>query len=652
MSGNSFFQRQHLQLIFLAYLATMLSLAPQLTPLIFVLTIFCLGWRLGIFVGRLKAPAPWLNRAITIVAAVATLGLVANQGLFSVMLHLIMLGYTLKFLELTQKRDINVFICTGLILVATFYVFHSQVYMALWGLVLMTLHLWVALVLYSPNWGWQRHGKALARLVAVSLPLCLVLFLVFPRLPPVWKLPQQKGATTGLSDSVSLGDIAKLSRSSELAFRASFDQAPPTANQRYWRAMTMSQYDGKTWTQSLADKQQTAARSGQDLATGKGFAYQVIIEPSYQTWLPSLEYSQVRNQGFVVFDGSLRSDKSIAQQRMFDLIWYPEAALNDVNESQRLQYTRLPQASNPQARQWAKELQQTHNSPKAQLDAILQRFSQAPYRYTLTPPPLGEQQVDDFLFGSKAGFCVHYASSFVFMARALGLPSRMVTGYQGGEWDESAGFMTVRQYDAHAWAEVWLDDHWQRFDPTAYVSPERVDMGLESALPDEFLAGEMSLLRLRNNAMINQLYLAMAKFDYAWSVWVLNYNSEKQLRLLQRWFGSMNFMQQAWLFVYLFAGALVITVLLSLKPWQRQKLSPLDKQFSLFEKAMSRKQFQRLKGETASDFCSRISQSQTHWQGTLADYARVYNRAKYGQLSDIQIAKEVIKLKWLLSKLK
>ncbi|WP_158587055.1 transglutaminase family protein [Motilimonas pumila] len=652
MSSNGFFQRQHLQLIFCAYLATMLSLASQLTPLIFALTLFCLGWRLGIFLGRLKAPSPWLNRTVTLVAASATLGLVASQGLFSVMLHLIMLGYTLKFLELTQKRDINVFICTGFILVATFFVFHTQVYMALWGLVLMALHLIIALALYGPRWQWQQQGKILGKLVLVSLPLCLVLFIVFPRLPPVWKLPQQKGATTGLSDSVSLGDIAKLSRSSELAFRASFEQTPPNVNQRYWRAMTMSHYDGTTWSQSLADKQQANARSSQVTKTGKGQSYQVVFEPSYQTWLPSLTLSQADGQGFSVFDGSLRSEKIIAQRRMFDLTWYPDASLTDVNESQRRQYITLPAEGNPQARQWAAQLKQSHQTASAQLDAILTTFTQAPYRYTLSPPQLGASQIDDFLFNSKAGFCVHYASSFVFMARSLGLPSRMVTGYQGGEWDENAGFITVRQYDAHAWAEVWLDGKWQRFDPTAYVSPERVDMGLESALPDEFLAGEMSLLRLRNNAMINQLYLAMAKFDYAWSVWVLNYNSDKQLRLLSRWFGSINFMQQAWLFVYLFATALALMVLFSLKPWQRPRLSALDKQFYLFEKAMGRHDLQRQTGETVSDFCKRIGHSKRHWQSTLTDYSRVYNRAKYGQVSEVQYAKEVMKLKWLLSRLK
>ena len=655
---DNFFKRHHLLLILLCYLATTLSLSAHIHWLVFVLAIACLGWRVGIYFGRLAAPSVWVNRLATLVGAGVLMSVVFSQGLFSAMMHLIVLGYTLKFLELSARRDINVFICTGLVLIAVFFVFETSVMMALWGLLLAMLHLALALSLYAESLQAKAQARYLFKLVLISLPLALMLFLLLPRLPPMWKLPLQKQATTGLSDTVNAGDIAELSRSSALAFRASFAQGVPPANERYWRVMTMDLYQNGQWSQSdLLKNAVRSAEQGQrfdvELA-GVAQAVELVLEPSFQTWLPALGVSVGQaNRAGLVFNYTLRNELAITQRSMMRFNYYPDTRMRYIDANMAQQNLLLPAGGNPKTRAWAAQLKQQQLTPAQQINAVLQRYTGESFRYTLKPPPTGQEQIDDFLFGSQAGFCVHYASSFVYMMRLLDLPTRMVTGYQGGEWDGDAGFLTVRQYDAHAWAEVYLDGQWQRFDPTAYVSPDRVELGLESALPDEFLEGDgLSLLKFRNNALVNELYLAMAKFDYVWAVWVLNYDNQKQLNLIKRWFGEVDFFAQIWLFVGFFVSIIILMVLWSLKPWQRAVLTREEKLFLALQRQFKKLGIVRQPSETVSQYCLRIAQLSPEHQTHLADFSTVFNRLRYAEQKPLQRDKDLFKLAVLLKQLK
>ncbi|RTK99023.1 MAG: transglutaminase domain-containing protein, partial [Neisseriaceae bacterium] len=148
------------------------------------------------------------------------------------------------------------------------------------------------------------------------------------------------------------------------------------------------------------------------------------------------------------------------------------------------QALRLPSGYNPRARQLAQQWRTNSRTPGEVVDHALRYFNRQQFFYTLQPPLLGSDSVDDFLFNSRRGFCEHYASSFVFLMRAAGVPARVVTGYMGGELNPVGGYLIVRQSDAHAWAEVWLGNAgWQRVDPTAAVAPARVQQDLASALP-------------------------------------------------------------------------------------------------------------------------------------------------------------------------
>ena len=259
-------------------------------------------------------------------------------------------------------------------------------------------------------------------------------------------------------------------------------------------------------------------------------------------------------------------------------------------------------------------------------------FNKGDFRYTLKPPLLGEQQIDDFLFSSQAGFCVHYASTYLYVARVLDVPARMVAGYLGGEWDNSNAFLSVRQYDAHAWVEIWKDKQWLRVDPTAYVSPERVEQGILQSLDDqsEFLSGQyLSLRHWQNNQLFNQLTNFLDRADYFWAVWVINYDNQKQLEILKRLLSNIPWLNLSMLILLLLFLGATITALWIFKPWQSEKLSIEDRLFNQLYEKVTEKYLTRSKGQTVVDYCKALGELKVNAQPSLLKFATLYNQIKY-----------------------
>jgi hypothetical protein len=190
---------------------------------------------------------------------------------------------------------------------------------------------------------------------------------------------------------------------------------------------------------------------------------------------------------------------------------------------------RLPEGRNPRAFELGRRLRQTSADDRAFLASALQVFREAKFYYSLSPPPLGTNPVDDFLFSTREGFCEHFASALATLARAGGLPARVVVGYQGGELNPFADYWIVRQANAHAWVEVWLDGAWRRVDPTAAVAPERIERGIDQTLTSS--AGVAERL-WRVNPFVNRLVLSWDALGAAWDRWVLAYGPEMQEDLL------------------------------------------------------------------------------------------------------------------------
>ncbi|MCP5077838.1 MAG: DUF3488 domain-containing transglutaminase family protein [Psychromonas sp.] len=653
---KEFLNRFNLTLIISSYSAIVLSLYAQLNLYVVILGLVCALWRIAHYFGKLQLIPRLLLSVLAVATSVVTVGLLYQQGLFSIMLHLVFLGFSLKFLELKSLRDVYFFVNTGFVLIALFFIFNTSIFSTFIASILILLLLSTLLSLHAQQYLNRAFITLVIKSSMLSLPLAILLFVVMPRLPSLWKMPIQKQATTGLSDSVSPGEIAKLSRSSALAFRVTFEGEVAPENERYWRAMTLDNFDGKTWSQSEPLKKQElmAKRGGgrsfylTNKQTSPKSRYELIIEPHYNYWVPVLDYASTPKGLVSLSDYSLRSEKPIVTRKAFNVSQMVRVKSSKLSKAQREQYTQLPNGGNNRTDDWIAENLTNGFSNENILSQLLNGFSQT-FRYTLQPPLLGESQVDDFLFNSQAGFCVHYASSYLYVARRLGIPARMVTGYLGGEWQASEQFFTVRQYDAHAWVEIWIKGHWLRIDPTSYVAPERVESGLEASLTDgnEFLADEyFSLQKWQSVELLNLLRGRLAQLDYLWARYVVNFDNHKQLKLMQRWLDFVPWLNIAYAVMLLMITIFTLLLLVIFKPWKRKNLNIEDKLYLQLQSYFQRKGLQRETGQTVGAYCALLTYTIPENSALNKSFVRCYNRIKYQpELTAVQLKKQRKQLK-------
>lgn len=589
--------------------AQALVIVPFLSHLpisIILLWLGCTVWRVQVFRLRARMPGTWVKSGLLVgtaggvyLARGSLVGLDAGAAL-------LIAAFVLKLLEMNNRRDALVLIFLGFFCVVVGYLFEDNLLWALFSL-LPIATLLAALIGLQQSDLTRRSSSALKlsfKLMLQALPLMLLLFVFFPRLDPLWSLPQPSSkGTTGLSDNMAPGDIAELSRSPALVFRASFQGPIPARQQLYWRGLTLEQFDGRRWSQSARAQ---SVQIPQWQKRGESLAYSVVMEPSGRPWLPSLDVGETSlNDVRQMSDFRLQRRRPVDQPLMYAVSSWPDAVRDaQLSEQIQRQDLQLPARGNPQARQWAAELRKRHSQPDALVGAMLDYFSDEPYHYTLKPPTLGADTIDDFLFASRQGFCAHYAGAMTFVLRAAGIPARVVAGYQGGELNPQGQYLTVRQFDAHAWVEYWQPGvGWRSVDPTAAVAPERIEQGLEQALAadEAFLQDSpMSALRYRNVAWVNSLRLSWDNLNYSWQRWVLGYQGQQQLQILGRWFSGF----QVPVFI---AAAAVLTGLLALwifKPWQRESDSQL-RVFIGFERLLARHGLRRMPGEGAQAFCRR-----------------------------------------------
>lgn len=453
----------------------------------------------------------------------------------------------LKLMEIHNQRDARISALLGLFLLFTVFLFDQSPFTALWALFSLAMLLGL---LHDLSHGGEpqalKHSlRASLKPMLWSLSLALALFVLVPRpSAPLFGVPQPSVARTGLSDELQPGNITQLARSPELAFRATFTGAEPKMNQLYWRGPVFWGYDGQRWERlppelALMNPQQKA-RSIQP--QGEVLRYDLMLEASNSTILPALDRPlEAPANAALLRDASLRFRLPQDQRQLIVLQGDPLAKLDvDLPEDLRRLALQLPEADNPLLRDlgasWATL------EPQARIQRGLELFNRQNFRYTLEPPPLGEQDgMDDFLFNTRAGFCEHYATSFVLLMRAAGLPARVVTGYQGGE-RHPEGYWIVRQGDAHAWAEVWLaGEGWVRIDPTASIAPERIERGASALLAGDNAQQLPAALR-RDFGLLHRLRLSWDGVESRWNRWVLGFDASDQQRLLAAlgWVGEQN----------------------------------------------------------------------------------------------------------------
>ncbi len=451
----------------------------------------------------------------------------------------LVLMFALKLLEMRTRRDAFVLILLGYFLSMTQF-FHLQNILAAVLMLATVLQTTATLIVLNQSAGSASRIRMPYRLAGTmllqALPLMLLLFVLFPRIQgPLWGLPGDAySGMTGLSDHMSPGSISQLSQSDAIAFRAKFSNAsaaPPPRQQLYWRGPVLTWFDGRTWQR----QQKTASRSLPYELHGGFHDYSVTLEAHNQPWLFALDLpGTIPKPGGITHNAELLAPNSVTARLRYEMRSYPEAALGAQDSATMLQEAlQLPETGNPRtralARQWRKEA--GANDP-AIVARMLEHYRREEFFYTLAPPLLGADTVDEFIFVSRRGFCEHYAASFVFIMRAAGIPARIVTGYQGGEINPVDATLVVRQSDAHAWAEIWLrGSGWQRIDPTAAIAPSRIEKNLVAALP----AGEAAPLLLRPQfSWLHALRFRWEAFGNSWNQWVIGYNPQRQRELLDK----------------------------------------------------------------------------------------------------------------------
>ncbi|WOG29936.1 DUF3488 and transglutaminase-like domain-containing protein [Endozoicomonas sp. 8E] len=635
-----------------ALLSVLLPIWKQVPTLIILLGCLSAGWRITILLGRGQWP-PFLLRLGLILIALVTV-IVSFRPLISLesSVSFLAAGYALKLLEMRSQRDALVVIYIGYFLVATAVLFSQSL--------LQTLYLMFCLVmLIAAQQGLFRSTNAApvissvrfaGLLVLQAAPLTVLLFVLVPRMGPLWSVPlPDNSARTGLTDAMTPGDIAKLSRSDELVFRARFAGDVPPPRQRYWRAVVLDQFDGKTWKQtdkpfSVAAILQKDWVSRQPESEGwwknrhGSYQYEVMMEPTGKPWMYTLGAAgTVAENSFFYRTMRLVSDRPIDSRLLYSLDgMLPQTRSVSMPDWLAALNTQIPDLGNDRSRQYALRLfNQAGQDPMKMAARLLSLFRLDDFHYTLSPPLYDQNStVDEFLFEGRRGFCAHYAGAFVYLMRAAGVPARVIGGYQGGEFKEADNLIQVRQFDAHAWAEIWVAGQgWLRFDPTAAVSPQRIEAGLEAAIGSSgtFLPDSpLSLYRYRESDFINRVRLAFEKAEYQWQRSVVNFKQDQQEAFLRSLLGDKDFYWRQG--VALTIGVSVILAILSLTLlYRRQTLPPLQKLYARFLKKMARRGFVPQEGEAELSFARRISQSDDRLTEPVMSFCEVYMRAAYGE---------------------
>jgi len=457
----------------------------------------------------------------------------------------------IKYLEARTARDGTLLVCLASFQIVTPFFYSQSLLAALAALpALLTLGS-VLQVLAQPSLRdlplseWRVPLSRTMKLFAQGVPLAAVLFVLFPRLAgPMWGLPSDAGSKSGLSEQMSPGSISELSLSDAVAFRVDFDGAVPPASQRYWRGPVMSRFDGREWV--ATDRRTPPAPR----PAGRPVGYWVTLEPNWKSWLFALELpvgpptAETANGGATDAIGVLTGDQRIfSRSPVTQAVRYRQVSIpgetysaGSTEDEDRVENLQLPldgRNANPRTVAFARELRAQYPDEIDFIRAVLQWFRTESFYYTLAPPLLrAPDPVDGFLFDVRRGFCEHYASSFVVLLRAAGIPARVVTGYQGGEINPTGGYLIVRQSDAHAWAEAMLGGKWRRFDPTGAVAPSRIERGLGGALPtSEFVP----LLARLDQGWFKSLQLTWDAFNHDWRRHVIGFNYDKQRSLWRRW---------------------------------------------------------------------------------------------------------------------
>lgn len=609
--------------------AMVLAIVPHASHLPVWVLVFALAlctWRLAAAKYRWRMPPAWLRILIALLGFSGVLltyftinGLDAGSALLIIMM-------ATKLTETAKRRDQTVLLMASYFLVLTSFLYSQRI----WNLLYFVIAIWgITAALWQVGRSTQpaptrRAVRESARVLLHALPVMALLFLLFPRVPgPFWALPSGGGGITGLDDEMTPGSISELSLSDAVAFRVKFLDALPPPQERYWRGPVLHAFDGSTWRSSDPLENHSPPE-----ISGQGTRYRVTLEPHRRNWLYALDVPGTWQKDRIKMSWDYQL---INWSPVHQLISYDVTSYTDYRLKERHAYaidTRLSGDRNPRSRTLAQTLRSQASSDEEFIQRVLSMFRVQEFFYTLQPGKLDFDSVDDFLFNSRKGFCEHFASAFTTLMRAAGIPARVVTGYQGGEYNQLGNYFIVRQSDAHAWSEVWLGERgWVRVDPTAAVAPERIQQGLALALPDEALvAGRF----MRSNAFFKRLRMTWDAANNLWNQWIINFDAQTQRALLS-WMGLERPQWRTMLVVLvigmaIFLGFLSLHISWQLRPRGRDRTASLYQRFC---DKLARINLTRNASEAPLVFARRVVTARPELRELVTLITALYLRLRY-----------------------
>jgi len=622
-----------------------ISMFPQLTsmpPHLIPITLLPILWRLLAEFKNWKPMSMWLRVVATIFAVAALVttygGLMGRRAAVS----MLVLMLSLKLLETFRTRDARIVASLSLFLCGTQFLFSQGVPMIVYIIACMLSSL-IALMYLQRREAYENvaevpeTGRSMfnemgfgLRLLVLALPIGLAMFMFFPRWSsPIWGIPEGAlDARSGLSDSMTPGSIQSLFMDDSPAFRATFEGSMPNHSKLYWRGPVFWDFDGRSWQSGYLSRNLPADNKPDPLAAP--FRYRVQMEPTEQHWLFALDYPALVPKGTnLSMDYQLRTKHPIVNLKEFVMASDP-----DFIDSPQLKQTlrnaalKLPEGFNPRTVEMMSDWRKETASDTEIVRRTLAYFNQEEFHYTLNPPLLSKHTVDEFLFYTQQGFCEHYASAFTVMMRMAGIPARVVTGYMGGWFNDIGSYVLVRQSDAHAWAEVWLEGPgWTRVDPTAAVAPSRVERGAIESLAQRRHILDYEWLRNTRNTF--------DLFQRSWNDWIVAFGSDSQSRLFSMfgWDDLDSFKLVIVMIATILAVAAIILMLspLLLRFRSAQKKDPLLRLWQKFIRKLARAGFVVPPSMGPMELAEKASAQLHHKEGDILGIAELYVLCRYSK---------------------
>lgn len=624
---------------------TSLVLVPHLFQQRTVILIFCialLGWQVMIITRTLSAPMRITRLLLTLTSIVLiftqpTAMMSQNAGV-----ELLLMMTCLKLFETTSARDTTVTYGLCLFVLLTAFLYNSSIYM--WVYSLLVIYAILHSIQFTSSQNTQhkivlRPDKSLLRIMALGLPLTALVFIVLPRpAAPLWGIPSQGGmAKTGLTEQMSPGAIGQLGDNDSVAFRVKFFGNAPDISDMYWRGPIFTFYNGHTWNEPkfagsyirYNQPQKMALPGNADNSTR--YHYQVLLNPDNRKWLFALNI----NDAAPPLTHYTPTDQLLASRAITTSFIYEidpsktKIARNEIEPFTR-RYLRLPTNFGKQARQLVAQFK-THINKQRPYDRqiveqALNYFRNNNFVYTRKPAQLLRDPVDQFLFDSRAGFCEHYASAFAFLMRAADIPARIVTGYQGADYNPAQDYYIVRQSNAHAWTEVWIQNQgWTRIDPTRVIPPGRIDRSSINAQQTQD-----ARKRTQHNLLAHPIEMISDYFDlidYEWGLHVVGFDLQSQIALFKT---VQQHLRTILLTVLILVSAFIVVIVLLAR--RRFKIyDPVARSYQRFCYLFSRRGLSKAAHETPNQFAQRAVQRYPRWKAQIEQVTSLYLQLRYSK---------------------